>query len=111
LGYWKGAGLSLLLDIMATILSGGLSTNQVKSCNSEQGVSQIFIAINLKGLQNFPAIDNSINQIIDDLKKSKPENETTEIRYPGENVVKTRNANLKDGIPVNSKIWNKILSL
>ena len=28
-GYWKGAGLSLLLDILATILSGGLSTHEI----------------------------------------------------------------------------------
>src|SRR5690606_12554923 len=25
IGYWKGAGLSLLLDLLATVLSGGLS--------------------------------------------------------------------------------------
>ena len=60
-GYWKGAGLSLLLDIMAAILSGGLATHQVKGCDSEYGVSQVFIAINIKALHNFPAIENSIS--------------------------------------------------
>jgi 3-dehydro-L-gulonate 2-dehydrogenase len=29
MGYWKGSGLSLLLDILSTILSGGLSTKQI----------------------------------------------------------------------------------
>lgn len=110
-GYWKGAGLSLLLDITATILSGGLSTHQIHSCSSEYSVSQVFIAINIKNLQNFPAIDNSIHQIIEDLHKSSTENVTIKIRYPGENVVQTRNANLKDGIPVNKDIWEKITSL
>ncbi len=110
-GYWKGAGLSLLLDIIATILSGGLSTHKIKSCKPEYSVSQVFIAINIKSLKNFPAIGNSIQQIIDDLQKSKPENETTKIRYPGENVVYIRNENLKNGIPVNKQIWEKILSL
>jgi 3-dehydro-L-gulonate 2-dehydrogenase len=110
-GYWKGAGLSLLLDILATILSGGLSTNQIHSCISEHSVSQVFIAVNLKSLHNLPAIDNSINQIIEDLQKSLPENDMTKIRYPGENVVQIRNANLRDGIPVNKDIWGKILSL
>ena len=111
LGYWKGAGLSLLLDIMATILSGGLSTHQIKSCNSEYGVSQVFIAINIKSLKNFPAIDNSIHQIIEDLQKSIPENETTKIRYPGESVVRIRNENMKNSIPVDRDIWDKILTL
>ena len=111
IGYWKGAGLSLLLDILATILSGGRSTHQINSCNSEYSVSQVFIAINIKSLHNFPAIDNSINQIIEDLHKSAPENPSSKIRYPGENVVKLRNENLKNGIPVNVENWEKILSL
>ena len=110
-GYWKGAGLSLLLDIMATILSGGLSTHEINRSNVEYCVSQVFIAINISSVQNFPAIDNSIHQIIEDLQKSIPENETTKIRYPGENVVQTRNTNLKNGIPVNRDIWEKILLL
>jgi 3-dehydro-L-gulonate 2-dehydrogenase len=110
-GYWKGAGLSLLFDIMATILSGGLSTHQIKNCKSEYRVSQVFIAINISSLKNFPAIGNSIHQIIEDLQKSIPENETTKIRYPGENIVQTRNENLKKGIPVNRETWGKIMSL
>lgn len=110
-GYWKGAGLSLLLDILATILSGGRSTHQINGCNSEYSVSQVFIAIDIKKLHNFPAIDNSINQIIEDLHKSTPENPSSKIRYPGENVVKLRNENLKNGIPVNKESWEKILRL
>ena len=111
LGYWKGAGLSLLLDIMATILSGGLSTHQISSCSSEYGISQVFIAINIRNLQNFPAIDNSIHHIIEDLQNSIPVNASEKIRYPGESVVRIREENLKNGIPVNVDIWEKILSL
>lgn len=111
IGYWKGAGLSLLLDILATILSGGWSTNEINSSKTEYSVSQVFIAININSLKNFPAIGNSIHQIIEDLQKSIPENEGTKIRYPGENVVKIRNENSKNGIPVNREVWSKILSL
>jgi 3-dehydro-L-gulonate 2-dehydrogenase len=110
-GYWKGAGLSLLLDIMATILSGGLSTHQIHNCSSEHSVSQIYIAINIKLLYNFPAIENSINQIIDDLHKSNPDNPSSEIRFPGEKVLQIRKANLEKGIPVSSDAWNKLKSI
>ena len=109
-GYWKGAGMSLLLDILATILSGGLATHQIRTCSSEYSVSQVFIAINLKSLINFPAINNSILQIIEDLHKSTPENPSVKIRYPGENILQIRNENLKNGIPVNTAIWGKILN-
>jgi 3-dehydro-L-gulonate 2-dehydrogenase len=108
-GYWKGAGLSLLLDIVATILSGGLSTHQIHSCSSEYSVSQVFIAINLMHLHNFPAIDNSIHQIIEDLHKSSPETLSTKIRYPGEHVLQTRKSNMENGIHVSRDSWEKIL--
>jgi len=110
-GYWKGAGFSLLLDILAAIFAGGLSTHEVNKKKVEHGLSQVFIAINIRNLKNFPAIDNSIKRIITDLKKSTPESKTTKIRFPGENVVLTRKENLKNGIPVNRGIWDKILSL
>jgi 3-dehydro-L-gulonate 2-dehydrogenase len=111
IGYWKGAGLSLLLDMLATILSGGSATHEVNGCESEHSVSQIFIAIDISKLKNFPSIGNSIQHIIDDLKGSQTENDTAEIRFPGENVVKIRNENLKNGIPVNKSLWEKVLSL
>jgi len=111
IGYWKGASLSLLLDIMATSLSGGLSTHEISNKKAEYSLSQVFIAINLKNLKNFPAIDGSIYQIIEDLKGSTPENKTTKIRYPGENVVQIRKVNQENGIPVNSNIWEEIMNL
>jgi 3-dehydro-L-gulonate 2-dehydrogenase len=111
MGYWKGTGLSLLLDILAAILSGGRSTHEVETCNSEYNVSQVFIAIDLKGLKNFPSIQSSVSQVIADLHNSVPENENTRIRYPGESVIKIREENLNNGIPVNKDIWEKILSL
>jgi len=111
IGYWKGAGLSLLLDILATILSGGLSTHKITEKKAEYSVSQVFIVISIKKLHDFPAINNSIQQIINDLHQSIPEDEATLIRYPGENINKIRNENLTNGIPVNKKLWNEIISL
>jgi 3-dehydro-L-gulonate 2-dehydrogenase len=110
-GYWKGSGLSLLLDILATILSGGLSTHQINSCVTESSISQVFIAIQLRSLHNFPAIEKSIDLIIEDLRKSIPEDEKSKIRYPGERVIDIRNENLKNGIPVSKEIWEKIVSM
>jgi 3-dehydro-L-gulonate 2-dehydrogenase len=111
LGYWKGASLSLMLDILAATLSGGLSTHQIKSCASESSISQVFIAIHLRSLHNFPSIENSIDLIIKDLKSSDPESATSKVRYPGESVVQIRNENLLKGIPVNKSIWEHILHL
>jgi 3-dehydro-L-gulonate 2-dehydrogenase len=110
IGYWKGSGLSLLLDILAAILSGGLATNEISKLPAEINVSQVFIAIDLSKLHNTSAIRQALENIIEDYKGAVPI-EGKSVRYPGEGVVKTRKENLEKGIPVNVQVWNEILSL
>ena len=110
-GYWKGSGLSILLDILAAILSGGLSTHQIESCDTEHDVSQVFISINIKMLKNFPSINNTITKIINNLHSSIPINKDEKIRYPGESVLRLRKENMEKGIPVNKLTWERLLKL
>jgi 3-dehydro-L-gulonate 2-dehydrogenase len=111
IGYWKGAGLSLLLEILAVILSGGRSTSELTSSGVEYGVSQVFIAVSLSNLSNYQSIKTNIDEIITNLKKSEKENVDTFIRYPGESVAMIREENIKNGIPVNEEIWGIIKGL
>jgi 3-dehydro-L-gulonate 2-dehydrogenase len=111
IGYWKGSGLSLLLDILAATLSGGFSTHEISNREAEYALSQVFIAISLNDLVNSSAIEKTIRNIIDDLKRSDPVDPETEIRYPGDNIVKVREENKRNGIPVNKELWESILSL
>ena len=111
IGYWKGSGLSLLLDIIASVVSGGLSTFEISKKEAESALSQVFIAIDIKNLSNQERIEITINDILRNLKESDPAESATGIRYPGENVVKVREENLKNGIPVNKSVWETILAL
>jgi len=111
IGYWKGAGLSLLLDLLAAVLSGGLSTQEISSQSIEHGLSQVFIAINIKKLSNYSSIPVLIESIINDYKNSVPENEQATISYPGERVLSNRKRNSENGIPVIKKVWDEILTL
>jgi 3-dehydro-L-gulonate 2-dehydrogenase len=110
-GYWKGAGLSLLLDILATVLSGGLSVSQISAQPAEYGLSQVFIAIDPAKLQSSSTIHTVIEQILTDYAGSVPENEKKKITYPGERVLQTRERNLRGGIPVLESVWTQVLSL
>jgi 3-dehydro-L-gulonate 2-dehydrogenase len=105
IGYWKGSGLSLVLDILAATLSGGLSVNEVTKQDSERNLSQVFIAINASFS---PSI---LKNILDDFHSSTPETPGKRVRYPGENVLKTRAKNLLEGVPVSSSIWDEIRTL
>jgi 3-dehydro-L-gulonate 2-dehydrogenase len=108
IGYWKGAGLSLLLDLLATILSGGLSTHEISKEKVEYGLSQVFIAIDISKLGNHSVIAKTIEEILNDYHQSVPVDESKKIVYPGEKVLLTRKNNLANGIPVLKKVWDEI---
>jgi 3-dehydro-L-gulonate 2-dehydrogenase len=108
IGLWKGAGLSLLLDMLATILSGGNATFKVGESGEESGLSQIFICLDAEKLGITEWSDEKLDQIILDLKSSMTFGKN-EIRYPGENNMKTRQENLQNGVPVDEKIWWSII--
>lgn len=111
IGYWKGAGLSLLLDLLAAILSGGLATHQISKGKAEYGLSQVFIAIDISKLGSASAIAQIIENIINDYKNSVPVNENENITWPGERVLAARVKNNTDGIPVIKRVWEQILQL
>lgn len=110
IGYWKGAGLSLLLDILAAVLSGGLSVHEISQQQSEMSVSQVFIAIDTNKLGNHSAIAQVVKNIIADYHRSTTADNQS-ITFPGERVLKTRNRNLTNGIPVLAPVWDEIVTL
>ncbi|MFI5160403.1 MAG: 3-dehydro-L-gulonate 2-dehydrogenase [Sphingobacteriales bacterium] len=106
IGFWKGSGLSLVLDLLATVLSQGQSTGTVTKNGSESGVSQVFIAIKPTGSQT----EHMVEEILAYTKSSRVE-EGKEILYPGENTLRTRKKSLKEGVWVDERIWEKVQSL
>ena len=111
IGYWKGTGLSLLLDLLATILSGGLSVSEISKQKEETRLSQVFIALSLHGLKHNDKIPELISRILEDFHQSIPEKDSSNVRYPGEKVAMIRKDNMEKGIPVLKSIWDEIVSL
>ncbi|MEO8110013.1 MAG: 3-dehydro-L-gulonate 2-dehydrogenase [Ginsengibacter sp.] len=110
-GYWKGAGLSLLLDLLSTILAGGLSTHEISRKEIEYGLSQVFIVIDVSKLGNHSVISKTIEGILNDYHQSITIDESKKIVYPGERVLLTRTKNLANGIPVLKNVWDEINEL
>ena len=108
IGFWKGSGLSLMLDLLVTILSKGQSTKEISEKGKEYGISQVFISIR----QDDPELNaRLIKQILDYTKSSRPRDADKPVAYPGENTLLTRKRNLKDGIPVDEGIWDRVLGM
>lgn len=110
IGLWKGAGLSLMLDILAAVLAEGQATHQIGKQGAEWGVSQVFLCFSLQklGIADYP--DDKIDAIIEQLM-STTVFEGREVRYPGERTLATRQENLQKGVPVEKAIWEAVLTL
>ena len=110
IGYWKGAGLSLLLDILAAVLSSGLSVADISKNKAEYGLSQMFICIDPTKLSNHSSIASAVQNIIDDYKQSTPAGDT-KIVYPGEGVLQKRKKHTQEGMNILKTVWDEVLSL
>jgi len=108
IGYWKGSGFSILLDLFASVLSGGLGLSQISKLEAEYKLSQIFIAFDLDKIGNKDYINGIIKQLIDNVHSGEPVSHNEKIYYPGERTAITRKNNLEKGIPVDENIWEQI---
>src|SRR5262249_50056303 len=110
IGYWKGSGLALLLDLIGAILSAGCATNQILAePERETKLSQVFIAINPAALPQNAESNTVANEIITSFQLPKSR-DGARVRYPGERVLQTRKESLSQGIPVDPQIWREVQS-
>jgi 3-dehydro-L-gulonate 2-dehydrogenase len=108
IGYWKGSGLAMMLDMVAALLSGGLATHQIPSDPMrESRLSQVFIAVDLARLQSAQESARTADAVVDSVLGSNP----GAVRYPGEQVLRTRAENLALGLPVREELWAELRTL
>jgi 3-dehydro-L-gulonate 2-dehydrogenase len=107
IGLWKGAGMSLMVDIIASALSEGKATHQIGE--EEYAISQFFLCFNPEKLGVSPVSEEKLDAIIDNLKSSSAI-DGANVRYPGEATLSRREQNLEQGVPVDKSIWERIVN-
>jgi 3-dehydro-L-gulonate 2-dehydrogenase len=116
IGYWKGSGLSIVLDMIAAMMTLGLATHQFShDPEFERGVSQMFLALNPAALGP-PALEIDktaaiADAIVASLHNTKPAREGKPVRYPGEETLRIREENRRLGLPVEPAVWTEILAM
>jgi len=111
IGFWKGSGLALMLDLLAAMLSGGKATHQIiADPNRENGQSQVFVTFNVSSLDRVNGVSRIADQVIEYFQLP-PNSHQERIRYPGYRVLITRRDNLANGIPVEPSVWQQLDSL
>jgi 3-dehydro-L-gulonate 2-dehydrogenase len=111
IGYWKGSALSMILDMLATLLSAGNSTHKIGQKGYETGVSQVFLCIDPQRFNDQAIQEKLLEEIIDYTHDVEPMKSGERTYYPGERTLRTRKRNMKDGIPVSREVWEKVLKL
>jgi 3-dehydro-L-gulonate 2-dehydrogenase len=109
IGYWKGSGLALVFDMLAAMLSGGLSTHQLpRDSARESSVSQIFLAIDPSNIAHAASMTRIADDILANLHAAPPIDPKHPVRYPGEQILQIREENLRLGVPVDPTLWSQL---
>lgn len=111
IGYWKGSGLSIALDLIASITSNGNSTSQIDKVEKGScgGSSQVFIAIDPYVFMDEAEVKVLIQNTKKHIHSTEPTVAGKSVRYPGEGTCLTRAKNSKNGIPVDKEIWAEVV--
>lgn len=111
IGFWKGSGISIALDLIATVLTDGNSVCKIGTFGDEVGLTQIMIAIDPEKGNTVERTDEIVDQILKDIKASEPAAEGMEVLYPGEPELKNIKEHRENGVPVIDEIWNAVLEM
>lgn len=110
-GYWKGSALSMILDMLATLLSAGNSTYKIGLKKNETALSQVFMCIDPSTFSDTEIQQNLLNEIIKFTHEGPYMKKDGRTFYPGERTLATRKKSEVEGMQVSSKIWEEILEL
>ncbi len=112
IGFWKGSGLSFVLDVLAAMLSGGMATHQFSlDAAKEVGQSQVFLAIAPESLSTMEEMSRVVGGAIDAVHAATPIEAGRPARYPGEGTLKVREESLRLGVAVQDAAWEAFVEL
>jgi 3-dehydro-L-gulonate 2-dehydrogenase len=111
-GFWKGSGLAVVLDIVAAMSSLGNATHAIANDPlQETGLSQMFVAIDPRGLGDESRMELIADEVVESLHCSRPAEAGKAVRYPGEHTLRLREENRRLGLPIEESVWDVICGI
>ena len=112
IGFWKGSGLAVVLDLVAAMTSLGNATHAIANDPlRETGLSQMFVAIDPRALGNATQMEQIADEVVESLHRTRTAEAGKTVRYPGENTMRLREENHRLGLPVEEAVWDEILGM
>ena len=108
---WKGSALSIMIDLMVSMLSLGRTSLTIGTpADGEKGMSQMFVCMNPAAVIDMDKAEAQMEKTIAFLNSLEPKDGVHGVHAPGENLEKTRARNRECGIPVTEDTWQKIVN-
>jgi len=111
-GFWKGSGLAMVLDMVAAMTSLGNATHAIANDPlKETGLSQMFVVIDPRGLGDAAQMEQIADEVVASVHRSRAVEAGKTVRYPGENMLRLREENRRLGLPIEEAVWDSIVSM
>ncbi len=109
-GGYKGYAISLVVEILSAIVSGGALSKYVPRHPSTQG-GFFVLAINPMAFRDYSGYLADIKDLIHTIKTCPPAQGFTEVLIPGEPEDRNYSTRIRDGIPIDLETWRILTEL
>ncbi len=111
MGYWKGSGMSIVLDLIATVLTNGNSVQKIGTFGDEIGLTQIMIAVDPTKFNTVEETDAIVEEILADVKSSGTDQRRRRGLLSGRTGAEKYQREQRTGNPVIEEVWESILKM
>jgi LDH2 family malate/lactate/ureidoglycolate dehydrogenase len=107
-GDHKGAGLAMMMELLTGALAGGLLSQEIarsEKAGLDPNASKFFLALDVEAFVDKERFAQRADDFLNALREMEP---GLTITFPGERGWQTRDANLRDGIPIHREIVEQL---
>ena len=115
MGGHKGFGLSLMVDILCGVITGGSFQNHLKSMYRYPGdpsnTAHLMLVLNPLVLMPKDQLKSRMEEFFETVKQTPVNSESGEMLLPGEIEYRTERERLSDGIPLPSAVFEGLVKI
>ncbi|MBZ0304052.1 MAG: Ldh family oxidoreductase, partial [Anaerolineae bacterium] len=107
-GSYKGSGLSMMIEIVATLLSGFAP---VSTSGFKLGNPTVMIALQIERFTALDHFEQMVDELIERVQATPPAEGFEEVLVPGEPEARSYAQRVQDGIPLPDSVWQELAGL
>lgn len=110
-GDHKGAGLALMMELLTGALAGAMLSQEVarlESSGLDPNTTKLFIALAIEAFVDKERFTQRVDDLLNYLREAEP---GLMLTFPGERGWETRDANLRDGVPIHHDIVEQLKTI